>query len=197
MPHNLLQRLCLYQKNGLCAWRHEQATFLLCKISADSKSSFPTGTGGESTQKQRSAAQNERMKWRLNRRASLSPAQRVFDALSKESGEADQHMVETDFDDGSTFHTRHGKDAPLGDQPKSETDTIGKESPGHESLSDGKRPHTESVHEHLLKGGRRHLSPLKRYSAMMPEGYVREADSSAKKNLDEVLKADDKKYPPK
>ena len=134
------------------------------------------------------AVQDKMPKWTpRRRRASLSPTDRLFTALSEEAGGPLHHVSRE-----SRNSRAQSGDLDSNTCRPSPTDTASKVAPT-EPTSSGTDGEELDKLCHGMHRRQRHLSPLKRFSGMIPEKYWKENNvcTSVKQDLDELIKSDD------
>ncbi|KAL8612837.1 hypothetical protein ACOMHN_038092 [Nucella lapillus] len=134
------------------------------------------------------------------RRASLSPSARLFAALKEEScasEHTDQQPIEKVPGSDSESKLCNGSVHSTATDCDTRSNLCENMSDGLEELSQSSSvPSEEKLqkeHDHESRLRRQNLSPLKRFSDMIPENYWDESKdgSSAKQDLESLIKSDD------
>jgi len=192
MNHFGLSAACLrLQKPVLLGLQHHGSYIKYLRSpcrSASSKDEDKSSSKLNPENKETQAVQHKMGKWTpRRRRASLSPTDRLYIALSEEADGSVKHV--------SREYPRNSQ-AERGDidfescrpSPTDEVSKVTSEPPKHVVNEE-----EQNKLHHDTQRRRRHLSPLKRFSGMIPEKYWNEENVSAsvKKDLHELIKHDD------
>ena len=159
-------------------------------LSSSSKDEDECSSRQNTENKETQAVRDRMAKWTpRRRRASLSPTERLFTALSEEADGSVHHASRESGNSSTETSVRTDMDfKSCKSSPMNEASRFALV----ESSKSGINGEEQNKLCHDTHRRKRHLSPLKRFSGMIPEKYWKEdVSASLKQDLDELMKHDD------